>query len=128
MIGSTKYAWRAARPIGRYQRLLWWCGTALLVSAAVHGGVALVDGGAWAGPVSWRKPILFGESFGLLLWSLVWMLRQLPERWWIRIPAGMVAISSVLEVALITLQRWRGVASHFNRETPFDATDSRNGR
>jgi hypothetical protein len=46
--------WRAVRPVGAYQRLLWWLGTLLVASGAVHAVVAAVDG-AWWGPVSWRS-------------------------------------------------------------------------
>ncbi|MDX2940772.1 MULTISPECIES: hypothetical protein [Streptomyces] len=113
--------WRAVRPRGRYQRLLWWCGTALLLSGAVHGLVAVVDGAPWWGPVSWRKPVAFGVSFGLLVWSVVWIMRQLPARWWVRVPAGLIVAVGVCEVGLITAQRWRGVASHFNQATDTDA-------
>jgi hypothetical protein len=113
--------WRAVRPVGAYQRLLWWGGTLLLASAAVHAMVAVIDGSSWWGPVSWRKPVLFGESLGLLLWSLVWIMRQSAQRWWVRVPAGVVAVSSMVEGVLITMQRWRGVASHFNQATAFDA-------
>jgi len=113
--------WRAVRPVGTYQRLLWWAGTLLLASAVVHGVVAAVDGSPWWGPVSWRKPITFGLSLGLLLWAVVWILRQLPERWWARVPAGLIGFSAPVEGALITMQRWRGVASHFNEATPFDS-------
>jgi hypothetical protein len=113
--------WRAVRPVGTYQRLLWWAGTLLLASAAVHGVVAVVDGSSWWGPVSWRKPVTFGLSLGLLLWAVVWIMRQLPDRWWVRVPAGLVGVSSSVEGVLIAMQRWRGVASHFNRATPFDA-------
>ena len=109
--------WRAVRPVGTFQRLLWWAGTLLVASGAVHLVVAAVDGSSWWGPVSWRKPVAFGFSMGLLFWSLVWMLRQQPQRWWVRVPAGLVGICGLLEVGLITMQRWRGEASHFNQTT-----------
>jgi hypothetical protein len=112
---------RAVRPVGTYQRLLWWGGTLLLTSGAVHAVVAAVDGSSWWGPVSWRKPVAFGLSLGLLLWTAVWIMRQMPDRWWVRVPAALVGISSLAEGALITMQRWRGVASHFNQAEPFDA-------
>jgi hypothetical protein len=121
MNGLMGQVWRAVRPVGVYQRVLWWCGTLLLASAAVHGVVAAVDGSSWWGPVSWRKPVLFGLSLGLMQWSVVWLLRRLPQRWWTRVPAGLVLVSSMLEYPLIAMQRWRGVASHFNQATPFDA-------
>ncbi|MCL6731839.1 hypothetical protein [Streptomyces neyagawaensis] len=113
--------WRAVRPVDRLQRLLWWCGTVLLTSGVLHGLVAVVDGSPWWGPVSWRKPVAFGVSFGVLVWSVVWILRGLPARWWVRVPAGLVVGTSVAETALITAQRWRGVASHFNQATDTDA-------
>ncbi|GAA0945745.1 hypothetical protein [Virgisporangium aurantiacum] len=118
MVGTV---WRAVRPQNGFQRLLWWAGTLLLASGAVHLVVALVDGGSWWGPVSWRKPVVFGLSMGLLLWSMVWALRRQAQRWWVTVPAGLVGASLVLEVALITMQRWRGVPSHFNAATAFDS-------
>jgi hypothetical protein len=35
---------------------------------------------------------------------------------------GVFAVASVGEVFLISLQQWRGVASHFNEDTPFDGS------
>ncbi|MFE7835718.1 hypothetical protein ACFU53_06515 [Streptomyces sp. NPDC057474] len=113
--------WRAVRPEGRCQRLLWWCGTLLVASGVLHGVVAVVDGAPWWGPVSWRKPVAFGVSFGLLVWSVVWIMRQMPARWWVRVPAGLVVLVAVCEVGLVTAQRWRGVASHFNQATDTDS-------
>lgn len=83
--------------------------------------VAVVDGSPWWGAVSWRKPVLFGESLGLLAWSAVWVMRQLPVRRWGWLPAGLLGGGSVVELFVITMQRWRGEASHFNYRTSFDA-------
>jgi hypothetical protein len=118
MVGMV---WRAVRPVGPYQRLVWWAGTLMLASGIGHGVIALIDGGSWWGPVSWRKPALFGLAFGLMLWTVVWLLRQLPGRWWVRVPAGLVMVCSAAELVLITMQRWRGTASHFNRATEVDS-------
>jgi hypothetical protein len=95
--------------------------TLLIATGITHAVVAVVDGGSWWGPVSWRKPTVFGLSFGLLLWSAVWVMRQLPNRRWGWLPAGLLGATAVVEVALITMQRWRGVPSHFNAATGFDA-------
>jgi hypothetical protein len=86
-----------------------------------HLLVWAVLGGPWEGPVTWRKPILFGISGGLTCLSAGWAWSQLPWRRgdiWL---AAATAWSLLVEVALIDLQRWRGVASHFNRATPLDA-------
>jgi hypothetical protein len=115
-----RQVWLAVRPITAQQRFLWWCGTLMVASGAVHAVVAAVDWGPWWGTVTWRKPVVFGISLGLLAWSAVWVLRQLPERRWGWLPAGLLGAGSVVEIVLITMQRWRGEASHFNYRTGLD--------
>jgi len=115
---------RAGRftPAASYQRFAYACATVLLISGAVHGLVFLIDGGSWEGPVSWRKPIVFGLSFGITLMTVSWivgLMRMRKVTSWIVL--GVLSVASVAEVFLITMQRWRGVASHFNESTPFDA-------
>ncbi|HEX2153342.1 MAG TPA: hypothetical protein VHL52_05130 [Acidimicrobiia bacterium] len=91
------------------------------LSALVHVVVLLVDGGGWEGAVTFRKPITFGISVGLLLWTCGWILDRLPPR--PRIEGALawpLIVSGVIEVALITVQAWRGVPSHFNVFTPED--------
>lgn len=102
-------------------RILGWSAGLLILSGCLHAGVWVIQGGEWEGPVSWRKPILFGFSAGATAWSIAWLmpkLRPRPADGWL---AAALAICLGGEVALITLQTWRGVASHFNRNTPFDA-------
>ncbi|MFE3452560.1 hypothetical protein ACFXJ8_26920 [Nonomuraea sp. NPDC059194] len=108
-----------------YQRLGYGVAMLLLASSAFHLVVYAVDGGGWGGPVSWRKPILFGFSFGVTLLSLVWIagrsgLGERQERWLV----GTLTVASLVETALIDLQRWRGVPSHLNFGTPVDAAVS----
>jgi len=105
----------------RRARLLVLCGMLLLESGAAHLVVWAVAGGPWEGPVSWRKPILFGISGGLTCLSLGWAWAQLPWRRGDAWLAATVAWALLVEVCLINLQTWRGVASHFNRSTPFDS-------
>ena len=115
---------RAGRfaPAASYQRFAYACAGLLLLSGVFHGIVFLVDGGPWEGPVSWRKPIVFGLSFGVTLATLSWIVGFLRTRkvsgWAI---LGTLSVASVLEVFLITMQRWRGVPSHFNESTAFDS-------
>jgi hypothetical protein len=120
MSGILRQVWLAVRPVTAQQRFLWWCGTLLLASGAVHAVIAAVDWAPWWGAVSWRKPAVFGMSLGILAWSAVWVMRQLPVRRWGWLPAGLLGGGSVIEVVLITMQRWRGEASHFNYKTGFD--------
>ncbi len=92
-----------------------------LASGLFHVAVWLVAGTpSLEGPVSWRKPITFGFSTGVLCLSLAWVLSLLPATARRARQATAVAALLVAEVALIDMQQWRGVASHFNNATPFD--------
>ena len=96
-------------------------GLLLVASGLAHLVVWAVLGGPWEGPVTWRKPILFGISGGLTSLSLGWAWSKLPWRrgdGWL---AATAAWALFVEVAAIDIQAWRGVASHFNRATPFDS-------
>ncbi len=96
-------------------------GGGLLVSGLAHLAVWAIDGGPWEGPVTWRKPILFGISGGLTAFSAGWAFSKLPQRRWDRLLSSTTAVALAVEVGLIDLQRWRGVASHFNRDTLLDS-------
>jgi hypothetical protein len=109
-------------PAEPFQRFAYWCAALLVLSGIFHLGVFVVDGGRWEGPLSWRKPIVFGLSFGITLATLAWVMSFIrPRRVWGWILIGVFAVASVLEVGLITMQTWRGVPSHFNEDTLFDA-------
>ena len=102
-------------------RYLVWVGLVLVASGLAHGAVWGVFGGPWEGPVTWRKPILFGISGGLTALSLAWVWAHLPRRRGDDWLAAAAAWALFVEVALIDVQKWRGVASHFNRATPLDS-------
>lgn len=100
-------------------------GLLLVLSGLVHLGVFAVDGGPWEGPVSWRKPVTFGLSFGLTLIAVTWVTSYLRVGPWLRSALLLVfAADCVVEVGGITLQAWRRVPSHLNMETPFDTAVS----
>lgn len=97
-------------------------GQVLLVIGFAHLGVFVASGTDWEGSVSWRKPILFGVSTGMTLWSLGWIAGSLKRIKADQAVASIVSATLVIEVLLITLQQWRGTSSHFNQSTAFDAT------
>ena len=109
----------AARPV---ERIGYAIGAALLLSGFVHVAILLISGGSWEGPTSLRKAATFGLSFGITLLSVVWVSTFVPlaerTRIWL---LGIFSGACVLETMLVSLQAWRGVPSHFNVETPFDA-------
>ncbi len=96
-------------------------GFILVCSGIFHSVVFLSSGVTWEGPLSWRKPILFGLSGGVTALSLGWVL-SLMARW--RLASFLdwtLSIALLAEVGLITMQTWRGVASHFNQSTAFES-------
>ncbi|MFD6812642.1 hypothetical protein [Enteractinococcus coprophilus] len=70
-ISAASIAGMQARPplpqrrLDAPQRFLLACGLLLIASGVFHGIVLLVTNGSFDGPLSWRKPLLFGLSFGI---------------------------------------------------------------
>jgi hypothetical protein len=104
------------------ERLCYLIGVVLILSGVLHLGVAAVDVRPWLGPLSWRKPVTFGLSFGTVLISITWVASYLRLSSRVRARLlGVFAVDCVVEVGGITVQAWRHVPSHFNNVTPFDA-------
>lgn len=105
----------------REARLLLALAAVLLLSGGFHALVWALDGApSLAGPVSWRKPIVFGLSSGVTTASVAWLVARLPRDLWRARWTKLYAVTMALEIALIDLQQWRGVPSHFNDATPLD--------
>jgi hypothetical protein len=110
--------WRQAGPP---QRFAYVTGATLIVVGLTHLAAWLLGGGPWAGPVSFRKPTTFGVSFGLTTITLAWVtghLRISDRTRWLLL--GPLAAADTYEVVWVSVQRWRGVASHFNFGTGLD--------
>jgi hypothetical protein len=73
----------------------------------------------------WIKPLKFQASVGLYLLTLAWFMAALPERVRRgRVAGALVAAAigaSFFEIAYITLQAARGLASHYSVADPFHA-------
>ncbi|MBA3373572.1 MAG: hypothetical protein H0T98_08675 [Euzebyaceae bacterium] len=110
-----------ARDASPAQRLAYAVGTVLIGVGFLHLLGYVVLGGPWVGPVAWRKPFAFGVSFGLTTVTLAWLsgYQRLGRRlqWCLLAP---LAAANSSEVAWVSVQRARGVASHFNFDTTFD--------
>ncbi len=111
--------WRGRLPP---QTPMYAAGFTLVCSGLFHVLVFLISGGSWEGPISWRKPILFGITGGLTTISVAWVMGYLQQRKSLPVLSWIFAVSMFVEVSLITMQKWRGVASHFNVATAFDKT------
>jgi hypothetical protein len=108
------------------ERAAYSVGGLLLLSGVINLVVLLISGGSWEGPVSLRKAATFGLSFGLTLINVTFIASfvSLEDRTRTRL-IGVFAAACVLETFLVSMQAWRGVPSHFNVETPFDAAVAR---
>jgi hypothetical protein len=73
------------------------------------------------GPVTWRKPIEFGISGAITTLSLAWVMGRLPRSPGWDWSAAILIAFFVPETLLIDMQQWRGVPSHFNYDSDFDA-------
>lgn len=119
ILAEPAAAWRrGARP----WRIAYATGAVLMLVGLSHGIAWLVVGGAWDGPVSFRKPFSFGASFGLATITLAWFADRLrigkATAWALLTP---LAVANATEVGWVSVQRARGVASHFNSTTSLDA-------
>ncbi len=115
--------WRRGRNVERAGYVI---GALLLGSGLIHFAILAIGGGSWEGPVSLRKAMTFGLSFGITLITIAWVssFLRLGDR--VRTALlGTFAVTSVFETVLVSLQAWRGVPSHFNVATPFDALVAR---
>jgi hypothetical protein len=118
---SLKNLWRRGPVVCRF---LYVSGIMLLSSAVAHIFVWAVVGGSAIGPLSWRKPILFGIATGLTVLSIGWVLSLFTNGRGMVGLGALFGVAALVEVALISMQTWRGVPSHFNGATPFDAAVS----
>ena len=93
-------------------------GGLLIASGLVHLAILLATDASWWGPLSLRKPMVFGLSFGMTVLTITWVSSFLNLRRRTRaVFLSVFTAASVLETALVTLQAWRGVPSHFNVAT-----------
>ena len=123
MVVSLLSFWRGGSHVERVGYLV---GTVLILGGLVHLAILGIGGSSWYGPVSLRKPMTFGLSFGLTLITVVWVSTFLSMRTRTRkLLLGVFTAACALETVLVTVQVWRGVPSHFNLETTFDGLVAR---
>ncbi|TPG66676.1 hypothetical protein [Hymenobacter nivis] len=71
------------------------------------------------GALVWLKPLKFALSGTAYLWTLGWLLADLPApaQRAVRRLGGGVALSMAVEIAIIFVQAGRGVSSHYNQSS-----------
>jgi hypothetical protein len=93
---------------------------AMTALALVTAVLAVVDQRELLGAPLWFKPLKFSISIALYGAALAWMLSRLPGRG-MRRAGWIITIGAVLEMVVIVGQAARGVRSHFNTDSAFDA-------
>ncbi|WP_238015112.1 hypothetical protein KZZ52_50940 [Dactylosporangium sp. AC04546] len=98
---------------------------AVLMAALAIGtaaGIALDDRTLLGVPV-WLKPFKFAVSIAIYSVTIAWLVSLLDRRrrlgWWI---GAVIAGTMLVEMVIIVGQAGRGHQSHFNNQTPLDAT------
>ncbi len=72
---------------------------------------------------TWLKPLRFAFSIWLFTWTFAWFSNFIEKyKSFFRALNYLIAICMFIEIILISYQAARGVASHFNVVTTFDAT------
>lgn len=110
------------RVLHRANPVLAWAGwlhVALLLLALV---LLTFDHRLVTGLPVWVKPLKFALSGLLYLWTLGWLLADLPApaSGAVRLVSAAAALSMVVEMACIYTQAARGTTSHYNGATGFD--------
>jgi hypothetical protein len=99
---------------------LYWLAVSMAVLTLVTVVLAVVDQRTLLGAPLWFKPLKFSLSIMLYSATLAWMLSRLPVAAFRRTGWG-IAAALVVEQVIIVGQAARGVRSHFNDDTAFDA-------
>ncbi len=85
-------------------------------------GIAL-DPTVVTGSRAWVKPMKFALSISIYSFTLLWMLSLVEgHRRAVRAVGTLTAVALLVEWVVIALQAYRGIPSHFNASTAFDAT------
>jgi hypothetical protein len=102
--------------------LLFDVGTAHIILLFIMMVIAPFDGREVMGINPWIKPIKFAVSIAIYALTMGWLLDELPPREQVkRRVSWVIAGTLIIEIVLITMQASRGVTSHFNDTTAFDA-------
>ena len=96
---------------------------ATALTAAALTVLALVDQQQISGADRWLKPWKFSVSITVYVLTLAWMTRLVRRhRRTALAMAGVATVAMSVELAIIIVQAGRARMSHFNTQTPLDAT------
>lgn len=107
--------------IRRRDAVLYWTAWLHVGLLAAMMLVAPFDHRTVMGLNPWIKPMKFATSITIYLWTLAWLLGDLPgPRWALRTVSWGASVAMVAEILCISVQAARGTTSHYNNTTPFN--------
>jgi hypothetical protein len=119
---NTRHITAPRRTDQHWHRLLMLFTSLMTVLVVISLGGLLWDHRLLGGVPIWQKPFKFAVSFALYGYTLAWMLTmQRRARRIGSIAGNVIAVSGLLEMALIVVQVVRGQASHFNVSTALNS-------
>ncbi|MDQ2773062.1 MAG: hypothetical protein M3Y54_21470, partial [Bacteroidota bacterium] len=113
----------ALRGLHRANPLLSWTGWVNVGLAALALSLLPLDHRLVTGALVWLKPLKFALSITAFVWTLGWLLADLPaaaQRSVRRLSWG-VAVSMAVEQLVIFVQAARGTTSHYNNSSALNA-------
>jgi hypothetical protein len=109
--------------LSRRDAVLWVTGLVQLTLAAAFAIGLGLDDRVLLGVSPWLKPLKFALSITIYVWTVAWLLGDVrasaPGA--ARVISVSTSVAMLAEIACIALQSLRGVPSHFNDKTAFDA-------
>lgn len=119
---STSTAWDALRVLHRVNPVLSYTGWLNVALAGLALALLPFDQRLVAGALVWLKPLKFALSIVAFAWTLGWLLADLPAQTQpsVRRLSWGVALSMLVEQAVIFTQAARGTTSHYNTATRLD--------
>jgi hypothetical protein len=113
---------RVIRELHHRDALLFFTGAIMLLLLVVATFFSIGDARLILGINPWIKPMKFMTSIAIFLWTIAWFMPETEPRPRARaFVRWTIASAMVIEIAMITMQAWRGATSHFNVVTAFDA-------
>lgn len=100
--------------------LLYWTGLFNFILFVACLVLFFFDSRLVTGINPWIKPMKFGLSVAIYLWTFAWVLRYLTSKKNIAFISWGITVCMVVENVIIALQAGRGVQSHYNITTALD--------
>jgi hypothetical protein len=101
--------------------LLFWIGSAMLLALIVVLLLSIGDSRLILGINPWIKPAKFLVSITIFLWTVAWFMPETASPRGRSVVRWIIGPAMIIEMICILTQSARGVQSHFNVATPFDA-------